>query len=89
MPIFQAIHAATSKDQMKQFDQANYLLGHFCRATGYDPSGSVTEHLTQLMNLIESGCNAHELHQAIDTYADNLPANPRSKFNDFIHTYKL
>lgn len=84
IPVFQAIHAAASKDKMKQFNQVNHLLGHFCRATGYDPIRSITGHLSELFELLQSGTKALDVHQAIDTYADNLTGDPGDRFDDFM-----
>jgi hypothetical protein len=71
----------------KDFIKANHLLGHFCRATGYDPTGSVTHHLGELIDLLKSGATAFEIHRMIDTFAGNLPGESGALFDDFINEF--
>ncbi len=69
--------------------KAKHLLGHFCRATGYDPSGSVTVHLTELFELLQSGTKAWDVHRAIDTYSENISVDPENQFNDFMQQFTV
>ena len=83
LPIYHAIHDHTSKDQTKRFDQVNHLLRHFCRATGADPSGSVTDYMENLNDMLQSGASNWEIHRMIDAFAENMPLEAGTEFDKF------
>jgi hypothetical protein len=68
---------------MKRFDQVKHLLGHFCRSTGADPSGSVTDQMEDLYEMLQSGATNWELHRMIELFAGNMPAEPGTEFEKF------
>ena len=83
LPIYHAILDQTLKDQIKTFDRVINLLGHFSRATGADPSGSVTDHLEDLYRMLQAGASHWEIHRMIDQFAGDMPREPGKEFEKF------
>lgn len=65
------------------FQKVNHLLGHFCRATGYDPTGRVTDNLEELAEMMDTGASNWEIHRMIDVFAGNMAADPGAEFQSF------
>lgn len=72
-----------TKARFDLFQRVNQLLSHFCTATGYDPSGMVTDHLEELADMLRDGATQWEIHRMIDTFSENVPAEPGAEFRSF------
>lgn len=70
-----------------EFEKVNYLLGHFCRQTGFNPTGLVTNCATEFYSMLQTGTTCWELHRMIDTYSCNQPGKPAALFEDFYNEF--